>query len=240
MCAIHQLKMEFYNKYNNQFADCTDCTKSIILDIFNGNRLFDNEVSNPHILNALGIYFSDVALCDDKAVHYLTLAISSGSSHAMVNIGLYYREKDADKAVHYFEMAISCGNARAMVFLGAHHGSIANFEKSITYLSMAIANGLINPTIVGLIDQTVDHFPISAYKGLVCTDHPMLSQLKCALETNKHVIAYKNKVQLFTRLDNIEECIKCSSVELCICLDCGHTMCTNCYPKYHLHCSECT
>ncbi len=47
------------------------------------------------------------------------------------------------------------------------------------------------------------------------------------------VIIYKNKVSLFTRLNNITECGICYDEKLNIDLHCGHCVCTDCYSRLY-------
>jgi hypothetical protein len=51
------------------------------------------------------------------------------------------------------------------------------------------------------------------------------------IEQDKEIQIYKNKVRLFTELNNIKECRVCLQTKLNIILDCGHEICTDCFPK---------
>lgn len=69
-----------------------------------------------------------------------------------------------------------------------------------------------------------------------------LEQIKCIpnaikganrLKSDPDVMVYRNKVQLFQKLDNICECPICYIDGLNIDLKCGHCFCTKCYEKIY-------
>ena len=50
------------------------------------------------------------------------------------------------------------------------------------------------------------------------------------VEKEKSIITYKNKIRIFQKLKNIEQCPHClKKPVLNIILDCGHEICTECY-----------
>ena len=53
------------------------------------------------------------------------------------------------------------------------------------------------------------------------------------LECHENVKIYRNKILLFTRLNNIEECGICYDTKLNIDLRCAHCVCTDCYSKLY-------
>jgi tetratricopeptide (TPR) repeat protein len=56
---------------------------------------------------------------------------------------------------------------------------------------------------------------------------------KNRLRNDRDISIYKNKIQLFTKLNHICECQICYDESLQIDLTCGHCFCTNCYVKIH-------
>lgn len=63
---------------------------------------------------------------------------------------------------------------------------------------------------------------------------------KNRLRNDHDVSIYKNKIQLFTKLNNICECQICYEEKLNIDLTCGHCFCTSCYQKiYNNPCPVC-
>jgi hypothetical protein len=56
---------------------------------------------------------------------------------------------------------------------------------------------------------------------------------KNRLRNDRDISIYKNKIQLFTKLNHICECQICYDESLQIDLTCGHCFCTSCYVKIH-------
>ena len=51
---------------------------------------------------------------------------------------------------------------------------------------------------------------------------------------------YENKKNLFTQLNHVVECGICYDIKLNIDLNCGHCVCTSCYPRlYNKACPFC-
>lgn len=60
------------------------------------------------------------------------------------------------------------------------------------------------------------------------------------LRNRPDVCAYIVKKGLFTRLNNVHECVICYEKKLNICLDCGHEVCLSCYKRtYNDYCYFC-
>lgn len=51
------------------------------------------------------------------------------------------------------------------------------------------------------------------------------------MRSNPTISSYINKVNLFTRLNNICECVICYDTKLNICFDCGHEICVDCFKR---------
>lgn len=68
-------------------------------------------------------------------------------------------------------------------------------------------------------------------------DKDTINQCVAKIEQDTFVTTYKNKVALFTRLNNVTECGICYDEKVNIDLHCGHCVCTDCYKR--LLCKEC-
>lgn len=68
-------------------------------------------------------------------------------------------------------------------------------------------------------------------------DKDAINQCIAKLEQESFVTTYKNKVALFTRLNNVTECGICYDEKVNIDLHCGHCVCADCYKR--LLCKEC-
>ena len=62
-------------------------------------------------------------------------------------------------------------------------------------------------------------------------DKDTINQCIAKIEQETCVTTYKNKVALFTRLNNVTECGICYDEKLNINLHCGHCVCTDCYKR---------
>ena len=62
-------------------------------------------------------------------------------------------------------------------------------------------------------------------------DKDTINQCVAKIEQDTFVTTYKNKVALFTRLNNVTECGICYDEKLNINLHCGHCVCTDCYKR---------
>jgi hypothetical protein len=72
------------------------------------------------------------------------------------------------------------------------------------------------------------------------TDDNNMKTILSKINSNHYVMSYKNKITLFTRLNNITECEICYETKLNIDFTCGHTVCTDCYKKiYRKSCPFC-
>ena len=104
-----------------------------------------------------------------------------------------------------------------------------NCEKSKDYLSKAIEHPNYKNehsssfeniiSMVRLLDEIEDPLPENVVNE------------KKRLNNIKEVSIYKNKVQLFTKLNHICECPICYEEKINIDLTCGHCFCKDCYMK---------
>jgi tetratricopeptide (TPR) repeat protein len=62
-------------------------------------------------------------------------------------------------------------------------------------------------------------------------DKDTINQCIVKIEQDTCVTTYRNKVALFTRLNNVTECGICYDEKLNINLHCGHCVCTDCYKR---------
>jgi tetratricopeptide (TPR) repeat protein len=109
------------------------------------------------------------------------------------------------------------------------HYSPVNCDKVKFYLSKVIEhpdykkrriNNFINIiSFVKQLDEITEPLPEN------------LAKEKIRLNSLRIVSNYKNKIQLFTKLNHICECPICYEEKLNIDMSCGHCFCTDCYVK---------
>jgi hypothetical protein len=160
----------------------------------------------------------------------------------MYNFADYYRTiRDYTNMEKYYIMAIEeYSDIESMYILALHHQTLGNIKPMSMYYLLATYQDceydfpdklLFNPFIILDILETV---PIELQNDNIRV------HIQDLVNLNTQIIAYKNKIILFTRLNNIIECGICYEELLNIDLFCGHCVCVECYKKvYNKPCPFC-
>lgn len=190
----------------------------------------------------------------DLAIKYYKLAILAGDIMAMYNIAdLYKNMNDNYNMIFFFEMAASKGDTDSIKELIIYHFNNNDFElfskyyfKYLTYYKATedsynynsrfdeflIDNSCL--TIINKLNDFIDNYT----RDTSITQYSI--ELHDHLCHHDHYTIFKNKISLFTRLNNICECSICYDNKLNIDLHCGHTVCTDCYSRtYNKPCPFC-
>jgi len=184
---------------------------------------------SPAMVN-IAIYYEEICNDFDKAIAYYLDAIEYDEVLAMYNLAdLYYKIKDFDKMEYYYSLAIHRHNDIYSIYkLISYYTNLLNFDKMKYYYLIAVEHTrfkrskvLININIF-YIFLILDAIPNKTTK--------MIHQLSKIMK-NCNIMIYKNKIKLFTNLNNIIECVICYETLLNIDLHCGHCVCIYCYPK---------
>ena len=189
----------------------------------------------------------------DLAIKYYKLAIQAGDIIAMYNIAdLYKKINDSYNMLSFFEMAADKGDTDSIKELIIYYFNNNDFElfskyylkflnyykatEDSYYSNEEFDEFLINNsclTIINKLNEFIDYTHDTSITQYSIDLHHHLCQ-------NDHYTIFKNKISLFTRLNNICECSICYDNKLNIDLHCGHTVCTDCYSRtYNKPCPFC-
>jgi hypothetical protein len=201
------------------------------------------ELHNWHAMENLAQYYEKNKYSHNFIVKFYEMSIlAGGCSYTMYNFADYYRTiRDYTNMEKYYIMAIEeYSDIESMYIMALHHQTLGNMKIMTMYYLLAISQDieyefpdkhLFNPfTILDILE------PISPEMRNTNIDFHM----QLLLNTNTQIIAFKNKIILFTRLNNILECGICYEERLNIDLFCGHCVCIECYKKvYNKPCPFC-
>jgi tetratricopeptide (TPR) repeat protein len=158
----------------------------------------------------------------------------------MYNFADYYKTiKDYDNMVKYFKMVVDfADDLEAMYNLGDYFKHIGDIEQMRKYFFLAIKNGIIYADIPHV---TIDPFTflklLESAKEEECSKEERDDNIRSLANIYSDIMIYRNKVNLFTRLNNVVDCGICYEEKLNINLCCGHCVCIDCYP--HLYTKTC-
>jgi len=105
------------------------------------NNIIPAHVTNHRMIGPIATYYATRKDFENMKKYYL-LAIETGDSIAMVNLGLYYeKQKDFENMKKYYLMAIEKDNSEAMNCLGLYYYKQKDYENMKKYWLMAIEKG---------------------------------------------------------------------------------------------------
>ena len=201
------------------------------------------ELNNWHAMEMLAQYYERNKYPHNFiAIYYEMSILTGGCCHTMYNFADYYRTiRDYTNMEKYYIMAIDeYSDIESMYIMALHHQTLGNIKPMSMYYLLATYQDceydfpdklLFNPFIILDILETV---PIELQNDNIRV------HIQDLVNLNTQIIAYKNKIILFTRLNNIIECGICYEELLNIDLFCGHCVCVECYKKvYNKPCPFC-
>ena len=180
----------------------------------------------------LGNYYKKVEKDYQQMKKYYGMAIDAGNSSAMYNLGNYYKEveKDYQLMVKYYIMAIDAGSSNAMCNLGNYYQNVEkDYQLMVKYYRMAIDAGN-SYAMIKLYNYYTDKFEFYKELEKIPNKNDLILNKINELEKLKQIQFYKNKIRLFTQLNNYKQCGLCLEENvLNIDLICGHEICIDCY-----------
>lgn len=186
-------------------------------------------------MNRLGLYYDDNA-DNDNMLKYYMLAIEFEETSAMYNLARYYHDTlDYPNMIKYYLLGITYKDTDSCYELALHYQNIKDFDNMKKYYILSteieiekdinnkqnLNNGIdeFNPFTLQLVLETIVNPNIN-----------ILNKLH-KLKNSKQLQIYHNKIRLFTKLNNIEDCSICYENKLHIDIYCGHCVCIDCYPQ---------
>ena len=184
---------------------------------------------SPAMVN-IAIHYEVVCHDYDKAIAYYLDAIEYDEVLAMYNLAdLYYNIKDFDKMEYYYSLAINKYNDIDSIYkLISYYTTQLNFDKMKYYYLIAIEHTHFKRTKV---NKFINIFYIFLILNDITNKTSQMEHQLSKVMKNRDIMIYKNKIKLFTNLNNIIECVICYETQLNIDLHCGHCVCIYCYPK---------
>jgi hypothetical protein len=128
----------------------------------------------------------------------------------------------------YFVLSAEKGDLESMIYL--IYNSSKNIELSKKNYLMAINHPKFNIEKFSRIQKFYLMEVLDSIEGPL---PKIIMDEKIRLKNDKDISVYKNKIQLFTRLNHICECPICYEEKLNIDMHCGHCFCTDCYTKIY-------
>uniref|UniRef100_A0A6C0KTH5 RING-type domain-containing protein n=1 Tax=viral metagenome TaxID=1070528 RepID=A0A6C0KTH5_9ZZZZ len=149
---------------------------------------------------------------------------------------LYEKMGDYENMQKYFNLSGEKCDVESYLRLAKFHknkGDIDNTQNNLLkaiyhYQDNCIENLLTHFNCLELLTILVDCFSQEPTQNL--------KRVITMLETEEHVIIFKNKVRVFSRFQNIIECGVCLENKLNIDMLCGHEICCDCYKRVYLDC----
>jgi len=195
--------------------------------------------------DSLGIYFDGLINLEENCIKYYLIAIELGSTGAMFNLGHYYLENDdLENMFKYYLMGIEKGDVDCMFELSIYYQDNRDKENMKKYYLMALENNEKGKTTKSLVNDGEKDFNLFMVKEIlesVVSENNIppayvLNKLK-KINSKKDIMIFENKRKLFTSLNHFVECGICYETAINIVLNCGHCVCTTCYP--HLYKKVC-
>jgi hypothetical protein len=135
--------------------------------------------------------------------------------------------------------SIKAGSS-SMNNLGLHYKNIENYAKMNEYLLMGVENNNVKSMNNLNIHYMKNEFVFYDLLKTIKNKNRLITDKIIELEQKKCMITYKNKIRLFTKLNNKHTCDICYEEDvLNIDLNCGHEVCIECYKimkKCHYRC----
>ena len=224
--------------------------------------MFEN---NGHIAEAIEWYDAAVANGDEIAMYNLADLYETGKAgdeHIDKSVSYYQMAADKDdnasllKVLMYYYHKINKEGLTAHLLLHIAKNYLKMLELEDPYRDNPFYRDGPPLYETGVEMEDFQEF-LKTYPHLVIIRHleTLVAEQAKALttrqtdEANRYIgvmknhdayRAYRNKIQLFTRLNNVVDCSICYEEKLNISIHCGHSFCVDCYPKlYAQDCPMC-
>lgn len=172
----------------------------------------------------------------DSNLHMQTL------SDVYNNYGFYYRDiHQFQLAEEYLVQSANLNNVIAMLNLYDFYDSIQiNQELAKKYLHMSISLNYVES--LDLFEKKIigQYSLCKFYLELLDIKKNFPNSIDCVedriqiIENIDEIKIFKKKCELFKKLNNFNKCPNCLEDNIiCICLDCGHPICIDCFANYY-------
>lgn len=186
------------------------------------------------MMEKTAIYFDDEMNDYKNSIKYYEMAVEKNSLNAMYNLGrIYYEQGIYDKMMRYLLLGVNQNDIDCIYELSIYYQDINDFENMKKYYLMAL--DVKNPPSTKniIINDGEKDFNLFKVKDILETiEEPSINIINKLnkIKSKKEIMIYENKKNLFAQLNYVIECGICYEIRLNIDLNCGHCVCTGCYP----------
>jgi len=222
-------------------------------ELYQNNEYFDNQkykirnnVDNENIINKIARKLADYFDTDlndkENAIKYYLFCINRGCTESMYNLGIYYYEhNDIENMFKYYLMGIELKDIDCMFELSIYYQGVNDIENMKKYYLLALEeienSNLKDKTFVNDGEKDFNLFKLKEILDSVDNPSKTVTNKIKKINSIKDIIIFDNKKKLFASLNHVVECGICYETCLNINLNCGHCVCTTCYP--HLYNKAC-
>ena len=215
---IYESLALYYEKQMGYDTIDSDLYQKIIDNYENAIKI---EPNNSRILYNFAEFWSNIGEIE-QMVKYFKMAAKNGDIISMLELARFYYDKNIALFIHYHLMIIQCDDPESSLYT-RRDGDL--YYEYIERKMLEVYEKLQQkPAYFALV--------ISSLVGLTINEtKKYIEKNVTKLRNVPSVASFINKVTLFTRLNNIHECIICYDTKVNICLDCGHELCVDCYKR---------
>lgn len=234
--GLHCLSRIYYNIAVN-YDELGDKDDVMFFNKMIKYYLLSIELGDNSAYNNLGFYYEEIEDYEKMKKYYL-LGIQAGDEYCMYNLGDYYEKRgDVENMKIYYFMAIEQKqDAMSMNKISLYYYISNDIDNAYKYCLMLMEKYEYNYTeIISYCkyDHLQNFIFMNTLESIPNPNSQQRELLKSIYMKCKEIIIYKNKVNLFTKLNHIVECAVCYETQINIDLKCGHCFCTTCYQRLY-------
>lgn len=178
-------------------------------------------------------YFEDDMFDLRNAIKYYEMAAEKKSIPSMYNLGrIHYEKENYVEMEKYLLMGIELKDVDCMFELAIYYQMMNDIENMEKYYLMALSEKPKHNAKKFINDGVRDFnlFKVKQILENVTEPTYYITEKLSKIKSNKEIMIFENKKNLFTKLNHHVECGICYDVKLNINLNCGHCVCIECYP----------
>lgn len=194
------------------------------------------------------------------AEKYYLMAIRLDNPTAMNNLGnMYMKQKKYSEAIQYLKLSADRGSISALFNMGCCYKEIGNYELMVTYYELGVEKRSIECAL-SLSHYYAENTGSGPRDQYLCKKYIMMavnfgykikkewvlehcSDLEIYIGLGKDI--YKelkrqppsSEVNIYinkkSKVKEVSDCMICMADDRCIPLECTHTVCDDCYMRYH-------
>jgi len=151
----------------------------------------------------------------------------------MYNLGrIHYENENYVEMKKYLLMGIELKDVDCMFELAIYYQVISDLENMEKYYLMALSEKTKyeNKKFINDGERDFNLFKVKQILENITEPTPYITEKLSKIKSNKEILIFENKKNLFAKLNHHVDCGICYEVKLNINLNCGHCVCIECYP----------